>query len=468
MSQPPTSQAHTPPRQYPQSLPTSRVKADRATRKSVRASTVGNILEWYEWSSYAVFAPFIAKVMFDQTDPVSALLATFAVFAVGFLARPLGGFVFGRLADKKGRKFVLLVTMLTMAAGSFAIGIMPTYAAISIGASALLLAIRIVQGFAHGGESAAANTYVAEIAPAARRGMWGSIPFIAIFAGSVLAYIVGTVLTTVLSDEAVSAWGWRLPFLAGGVLALVVLWMRREMLESEVFESSDDDVPADAADLAHPAADTVRSAAAEAPADAPHPVTTHAVWKTVILIIAFVSGITAAHYTWSSYVSTYAITQHGMEPAQAYLVVCVSQTIALAALPLWGLLSDKVGRKPVLFGFAIGMMVLQFPMMMLISSEPWTLLVASTVSLVVVAMSGALLASVMSEAFPTKYRTQALGFAYSVSVAVFGGSAPYLNALAIDINMAWLSSAYIVALCVSTLIAVLIMPETKGIDLNRI
>lgn len=463
MSQPPASQAHIPPRQYPQSLPTSRVKADRATRKSVRASTVGNVLEWYEWSSYAVFAPFIAKVMFDQSDPVSALLATFAVFAVGFLARPLGGFIFGRLADKKGRKFVLLVTMLTMAAGSFAIGIMPTYAAIGIGASVLLLAIRIVQGFAHGGESAAANTYVAEIAPAARRGMWGSIPFIAIFAGSVLAYIVGTVLTTILSDEAVSAWGWRLPFLAGGVLALVVLWMRREMLESEVFESSDDDIPADAADLAQPAA-----SAPEAPASAAHPVKNHAVWKTVLLIIAFVSGITAAHYTWSSYVSTYAITQHGMQPAQAYLVVCVSQTIALAALPLWGMLSDKIGRKPVLIGFAIGMVVLQFPMMMLISSEPWTLLVASTVSLVVVAMSGALLASVMSEAFPTKYRTQALGFAYSVSVAVFGGSAPYLNALAININMAWLSSAYIVALCGATLIAVLMMPETKGIDLNDI
>ncbi|MCG7299791.1 MFS transporter [Brevibacterium ravenspurgense] len=463
MSQPPASQAHTPPRQYPQSLPTSRVKADRATRKSVRASTVGNILEWYEWSSYAVFAPFIAKVMFDQSDPVSALLATFAVFAVGFLARPLGGFVFGRLADKKGRKFVLLVTMLTMAAGSFAVGIMPTYAAIGIGASVLLLAIRIVQGFAHGGESAAANTYVAEIAPAARRGMWGSIPFIAIFAGSVLAYIVGTVLTTILPDEAVSAWGWRLPFLAGGVLALIVLWMRREMLESEVFESFDDDIPADAVDLARPAA-----SAPEAPAPAPHPVKKHAVWKTVLLIIAFVSGITAAHYTWSSYVSTYAITQHGMQPAQAYLVVCVSQTIALAALPLWGLLSDKIGRKPVLIGFAIGMMVLQFPMMTLISSEPWTLLVASTVSLVIVAMSGALLASVMSEAFPTKYRTQALGFAYSVSVAVFGGSAPYLNALAIDINMAWLSSAYIVALCGATLISVLMMPETKGIDLNDI
>ncbi|HJH13213.1 MAG TPA: MFS transporter [Brevibacterium ravenspurgense] len=463
MSQPPASQAHIPPRQYPQSLPTARVKADRATRKSVRASTVGNVLEWYEWSSYAVFAPFIAKVMFDQSDPVSALLATFAVFAVGFLARPLGGFIFGRLADKKGRKFVLLVTMLTMAAGSFAIGIMPTYAAIGIGASVLLLAIRIVQGFAHGGESAAANTYVAEIAPAARRGMWGSIPFIAIFAGSVLAYIVGTVLTTILSDEAVSAWGWRLPFLAGGVLALVVLWMRREMLESEVFESSDDDIPADAADLAQPAA-----SAPEAPASAAHPVKNHAVWKTVLLIIAFVSGITAAHYTWSSYVSTYAITQHGMQPAQAYLVVCVSQTIALAALPLWGMLSDKIGRKPVLIGFAIGMVVLQFPMMMLISSEPWTLLVASTVSLVVVAMSGALLASVMSEAFPTKYRTQALGFAYSVSVAVFGGSAPYLNALAININMAWLSSAYIVALCGATLIAVLMMPETKGIDLNDI
>src|SRR5699024_9299824 len=204
---------------------TSHNKAGREALRSIRASTVGNILEWYEWSTYAVFAPFIAAIMFNPANPVSALLSTLAVFAVGFLARPLGGFVFGRLADRKGRKFILITTMLIMAGGSFFIGIMPTYATIGVWASVLLLLTRLVQGFAHGGESAAANTYIAEIAPASRRGMWSSIAFIAIFAGSVLAYVIGGALTSVMGENVVTEWGWRVPFLLGGVLALVALWM---------------------------------------------------------------------------------------------------------------------------------------------------------------------------------------------------------------------------------------------------
>src|SRR5699024_8261142 len=189
---------------------------------------------------------FIAAIMFNPANPVSALLSTLAVFAVGFLARPLGGFVFGRIADRRGRKFVLITTMLIMAGGSFLIGAMPTYKTLGVWASMLLLVIRLVQGFAHGGESAAANTYIAEIAPAARRGMWSSIAFIAIFAGSVLAYGVGGTLTSIMDDNAVTAWGWRIPFLLGGLLALVALWMRRGMIESDVFEGEINSAPSDA------------------------------------------------------------------------------------------------------------------------------------------------------------------------------------------------------------------------------
>lgn len=207
----------------------------RSRRKSLFASTVGNVLEWYEWSAYAVFAPFIATVMFNPSDRVSALLSTLAVFAVGFLMRPLGGIVFGRIADRRGRKFVLVTTMLMMAGGSLVIGLMPTYASIGAWASLVLLLARMAQGFAHGGESATANTYVAEIAPSESRGLWGSIVFVAIFGGSALAYSVGGAVTSVLSDGAVAEWGWRVPFLLGALLALAALWLRRSMDESEVF-----------------------------------------------------------------------------------------------------------------------------------------------------------------------------------------------------------------------------------------
>ncbi len=212
--------------------PPTAAGAAATRRRSMMASTVGNVLEWYEWSAYAVFAPFIAKAMFNSTDPVSALLSTLAVFAVGFLMRPLGGIIFGRISDVKGRKFVLITTMLMMAGGSLLIGLMPTYGQIGVAASVLLLLARVAQGFAHGGESATANTYIAEIAPHNKRGQWGSIVFVAIFGGSVLAFSIGGGVTNVLSNTEVAEWGWRIPFLFGAVLALAALYMRRGMSES--------------------------------------------------------------------------------------------------------------------------------------------------------------------------------------------------------------------------------------------
>ncbi|WP_211323145.1 MFS transporter [Amycolatopsis palatopharyngis] len=416
-------------------------QTQRSKRKSLLASTVGNVMEWYEWSAYAVFAPFIAAAMFNSGDPVSALLSTLAVFAVGFLMRPLGGIVFGRIADRRGRKFVLVTTMLTMAAGSLVIGLMPTYASIGAWASLILLLCRVAQGFAHGGESATANTYVAEIAPNDRRGMWGSIVFVAIFGGSVIAYTVGGAVTSVLSESAVAQWGWRIPFLLGALLAVAALYLRRNMDESEVFEQHDS--ATDSAPM--PRAKIVRG---------------------IVLVVAMTSGITAAHYTWTSYVSTYAITEQGMEAGAAYWATVAAQIIALATLPFWGRLSDQVGRRPLMIGFAVAMTILQIPLLGLIGSSGWTLLLASAIALMIVAIPGALLSATMSENFPTRVRTQAIGFAYSISVAVFGGTAPYLNQLLIGVGVGWMSSVYIMLLCVCTGVAVYLMPETKGIDLK--
>ncbi|WP_051505199.1 MFS transporter [Brevibacterium sp. VCM10] len=414
-------------------------------RRSVVASTIGNILEWYEWSAYAVFTPFIAAAMFNSEDPVSSVLATLGVFAVGFLMRPLGGIVFGKIADVKGRKFVLIVTMLIMAGGSFLIAVLPTYGQIGVFASLILLLIRVAQGFAHGGESATANSYIAEIAPAHRRGFWGSIVFVAIFGGSVVAYTIGGVITNVFSEAAVSDWAWRIPFALGGLLALVALWMRRGMVESDVFESDE-------------AEDVVD----------PTPLDRGRVARAIVLVVLMTSGITAAHYTWTSYASTLAITERGMDAQTAYWATVGAQIIALASLPFWGFLSDRIGRRPVLIGFGVLMAILQYPLMGMITDTGWTLFVASTLALLVVSMAGALLSAVLSEAFPTKVRTQGIGFAYSVSVAVFGGTAPYLNGLFNSLDLSWLSSGWVVLLCLATIVAVVKLPETKGKDLNAI
>lgn len=421
--------------------PTSVTLASK--KKSLLASSVGNILEWYEWSAYAVFAPFIAAAMFNSDNPVSALLSTLAVFAVGFLMRPLGGIVFGRIADKRGRKFVLVTTMLMMAGGSLVIGLMPTYSSIGVWASVLLLLARVVQGFAHGGESATAYSYVSEIAPPHRRGMWGSVAFVAIFGGSVLAYTIGGAVTSTLSESAVGEWGWRVPFLLGFFLALFALYLRRSMEESEVFDQQETRV------------------------DEPR-IPRKVVVRAILLMIGMTSGVTAAHYTWTSYVSTYAITQKGMDADTAYWMLVIAQVIALVSLPFWGRLSDRIGRRPMLGGFAVLMFALQIPLTSMITSAGWTLLVATTVALLIVSVPGAILSCTLSESFPTRLRTQAIGFAYSFSVAVFGGTAPYLNQLLTSWDIGWIFGVYIMALCVATGIAALIMKETKGIDLQKV
>lgn len=434
--------------------------ATKEHRKSLIASTVGQLLEWYEWGAYAVFAPFIAAVIFDPNDPVAGLLATFGVFAVGFLMRPLGGMVFGAIADRRGRKFVLIATMLSMAVASVAIGLLPGFEKVGIWSAILLLVLRMVQGFAHGGESATANTYIAEIAPRHQRGVWSSLVYASIFGGTVIAYTIGGAITTALPNDAVASWGWRIPFWLGAVLAVVALWLRRGMQESEVFEgdAATPAAPATREDNAPPTRRTALAASGRPKSQL----------RSILLIVGMISGVTAANYTWTSYVSTYAIKEEGMAPLGAYWATVFAQLIALIALPFWGKLSDRIGRKPLLFGFAVAMLIVQFPLKALIGDAPWTLFAASALALLVVGAAGAILSAVMSEVFPTASRTKNIGIAYSVSVAVFGGFAPYLNQLFVSMDLSWLADAYVMLLCVVTFISVRLLPETKGIDLSKV
>ncbi|MBB5748015.1 MFS transporter [Micrococcus sp. TA1] len=433
--------------------PDTAVAASASKKKSMIAATAGNILEWYEWSAYAVFAPFIAQVVFEPSSTAAGILATFGVFAVSFLFRPLGGILFGWLADRKGRKFVLVFTMLMMAGGSLIIGIMPTYHTAGVWSAVILLAARVIQGFAHGGESATSTTYVAEIAPPARRGLWSSVVHIAIVGGSVLAYGLGAVITTTFGDQAVLDWAWRVPFLIGAVAALGVLYLRRHMDESDVFE---DDT-------------SVENSSGQVPEKISAPA-----WgrrRTVLVavrMILFTAGITAVHYTWSSYISTYAISSQGMDPSTAYWVSLVAQCIVLVSLPLFGMLSDRIGRRPQVLVFAVASAILVMPLTAMVGDVWWTLLVPQTVALCLWALASSIFAAMQAENFPTHMRTRGIGFAYSMGVAVFGGTAPYLNQLFVGWGTEWVFHVYIMVLCLFTLLTTLMMRETRGIDLRDV
>lgn len=440
----------------------------RTQRRSFFASIVGQLLEWYEWSAYAVFAPYIAAALFNPADTVSGLLATFGVFAIGFLFRPLGGIVFGRIADRRGRRFVLVTTMLLMASASVLIGLLPTFTSIGIAASLLLLLARIVQGFAHGGESATANSYIAEIAPARSRGLWGSAVFMTIFGGAFLAFILGGVITGVLTEPEVQSWGWRIPFLLGAVLAVVALWLRVGMVESDVFAAEDGEAEAGAsAEAAAPAAE--RDPAQDGLGEEHFSARTLSPLSpalSLVLIFFLVSGVAASNYTWTSYVSTYAQTQEGMDPNGAYWSLVAALVVGLASLPFWGWVSDRVGRKPVLYVFAIGLIVTVFPLMGFIDHRPWTLFVSTSIALFFLSAGAGLLASVMAETFPTSSRTASIGFAYSLATAVFGGTTPYVNQLAVAWDVPWASNLFIAFAAALALWAAWRLPERKGIDLT--
>lgn len=412
-------------------------------RRSLVSSTAGNILEWYEWSAYSVMSPFIAAAMFDSSNPASGLLAVFAVFAVGFLMRPVGGIFFGWLGDRIGRKAILLITMLMMAAACFAIGLTPGFATIGVAASVLLLLLRCLQGFAHGGESSASTTYVAEIAPAGKRGQWGSVSGVSIIGGSVLAFLISAVLTTWLGEDAMATYGWRIPFLLGGAMAIVVLWMRRSMHESDVFDAHQN-------------------------ADAPQKLSRKKITLITLRMIAFTSGLTCVNYVWMTYMTTFAIKERGMQADAAFWATMVGQLVCLASMPLMGKLSDRIGRKPMMFGFAVLAFVTTIPLTLMVGAAPWTLALPVAASLVMWAMCQSIYPAIQAENFPTYVRSRGIGFAYSISVALFGGTAPYLNQLFVSLGAGWMFSVYVMTLCVVSFVATLFFPETKGADLNKL
>ncbi|WP_329454540.1 MFS transporter [Streptomyces sp. NBC_01497] len=438
----PTGRAHT----GRQATPGPSGGAPRLSRLPLRqlaAASVGNAAEWYDWYAYSFLAVYFADRVFPEGSGTSLvpLLSAFAVFAVGFFMRPVGGLLMGALADRRGRRAALTVTILLMGGGSLLVGLTPTYAATGVLAPVVLVVARLVQGLSVGGEFAASTTFLVESAGPGRRGLFSSFQYVSTTCGQLLASGIAALLAHVLPDSHMSTWGWRVPFLFGAVIALVGFWIRRGAVETR-----------EAADGA------TRPGLFEALRH--HP-------RASLLICGITAGGTIAYYTWTTYLPTYATVEAGFDKGDALTVGTLSLAFFAVLQPLGGMLSDRVGRKPPLITFAVGFAVLAVPLLHLISSAFWSLLLVQCAGMVLLTGYTAVAAAVNAEVFPARVRAAGIGFPYSLTVALFGGTAPYVGTWFGEAGHAGWFPWYVAVLCLLSAAVYVRLPETAHRPLDR-
>ena len=416
-------------------------------RKAIVAGAIGNTVEWVDWAVYATLAPVFASQFFAKGDPAAALLSTLAVFAVGFVMRPIGGALLGAYADRQGRKKGLMLTIALMAGAAFVIAICPTYEAIGIVAPIILLLARLVQGFSAGGEFGSSSSFLVESAAPRRRAFAGSWQQVSVGAGALIASLMGVVLTSTLSEAAMQSWGWRIAFGIGGLLGLVGLWLRVSVEETESF----------------------RTAAAEGRTGGRSPIlavfTEHP--RAALRVVGITIAGTLIYYVWISYMPGYAHAATGIPLRDALLANTIAIAYFLCLLPFVALLSDRYGRKVTLLAFAGGFVVISYPAFQLIALGGfWPLLLVELVGVTFLAGYSANCAVVMAEQFPAEVRSTGIGLPYALAVAIFGGTAPYITT--------WMSAngyggfvwLYVAAAALVGVAVYATMPETKGRELT--
>ena len=373
--------------------------------QSIFRGSVGNLVEWYDWYVYSAFSLYFAKAFFPSGDLTAQLLNTAAVFAVGFLMRPIGGWLMGLYADQHGRKAALLLSVYLMCGGSLIIALTPSYATIGVAAPALLLLARLLQGLSVGGEYGTSATYLSEMATAQHRGFYSSFQYVTLIMGQLLALAVLILLQRVLlTAEQLDQWGWRIPFVIGAAAALVALLLRRGMSETSAYRRA----------AKRSAANTMRRLLQ-------HP-------RQLATVVGLTMGGTLAFYTYTTYMQKYLVNSAGMSKADATLISASTLFLFMLLQPLVGALSDRIGRRPVLITFGVLGTLLTVPILTALGEVKtpmaafWLILSA----LVIVSGYTAINAVVKAELFPTEIRALGVGLPYAVTVSVFGGTAEYI------------------------------------------
>lgn len=409
--------------------------------RAILVGSAGNLVEWFDFYAYAAFSLYFAGAFFPKTDEVAQMLATAGIFALGFFMRPIGGWLFGHIGDRHGRRNALMLSVILMCFGSLIIALTPSYETIGVAAPALLLVARLLQGLSLGGEYGSSATYLSEMATSSRRGFYSSFQYVTLIGGQLTALIVLLVLQNwILTDAELKAWGWRIPFVIGALLALTTLWMRRNLPETESYStvSADDKLKSSLRGMFE------------------HP-------REVAIVVGLTMGGTLAFYTYTTYMQKFLKLSVGLSSAQTTWITAGVLVFALILQPIYGALSDKIGRRPLLLTFGILGTLGTVPLLTAIqhTKDPWVAFGLIALAWMVLSAYTSINAVVKAELFPAAVRATGVGLPYALAVSIFGGSAEYVALWFKDAKMEsgfyWYASAVIAC----SLAVYFIMPDTK-------
>lgn len=382
------------------------VMSAQDTRRRVFAivgASSGNLVEWFDFYIYSFCALYFAPAFFPSGNTTTQLLNTAGVFAAGFLMRPIGGWLFGRIADKHGRRAAMMISVLMMCVGSLVIAAMPTYAQIGALAPVLLLVARLFQGLSVGGEYGTSATYMSEVALKGRRGFFASFQYVTLIGGQLCALLVLVILQQTLSAAELKAWGWRIPFVVGAAAALISLYLRKSLDETSTSESRD-----------KKDAGTIRG-----------------VWQhkgAFFTVVGFTAGGSLIFYTFTTYMQKYLVNTAGMHAKTASNVMTVALFVYMLLQPVFGALSDRIGRRQSMILFGVCSVIGTVPLMHALKdvTSPVMAFVLITVALAIVSFYTSISGLIKAEMFPPEVRAMGVGLSYAVANAIFGGSAEYV------------------------------------------
>ncbi|MEA5104627.1 MFS family transporter [Pantoea sp. S18] len=411
---------------------------------AIVGASSGNLVEWFDFYVYSFFSLYFAHVFFPSGDTTTQLLQTAGVFAAGFLMRPIGGWLFGYIADRHGRKASMLISVCMMCLGSLVIACLPGYGEIGLAAPVILLLARMFQGLSVGGEYGTSATYMSEVALEGRKGFYASFQYVTLIGGQLLAVLTVVVLQQILSDEELRSWGWRIPFFLGAALAVVALWLRRSLNETSEKKHRE-----------HRDAGSITGL-----------LRNHT--RAFLMVLGFTAGGSLSFYTFTTYMQKYLVNTAGMDARSASGLMTGCLLVFMLIQPIVGALSDKIGRRASMMIFGAGAAICTVPILIMLQNvqSSWLAFALIMLALIITSFYTAISGILKAEMFPPEVRALGVGLSYAVANAIFGGSAEYVALLlkreGIETSFFWYVSAMG---ALAFLVSLMLHRKGKGISL---